>query len=87
MSSQIIYVKDKSEVRVSDKYVYHCSVYRIWKNGAGLMDDKYYVSRTPLNLKKIPSMIKKKGYTIQRYTELDCAPENYLINKGYIRKV
>ena len=66
MSSQKIYEKDKQEVKVYHKFVYCSSVYKIWKQGACILDEKYYVCGKPLNLKKIPKMIKKKGYTIQR---------------------
>lgn len=87
MSSRQIYVKDNHEVAVSHKFVYHSSVYRVWKSGAGLLDDKYYVSNSPLNLKKIPTVIKKKKYSIRRFFELEAAPEEYLITKGYKKKL
>ena len=83
MSSLKVYVKDKQEVTVSPKYVYCSSVYRIWKLGACLLDEQYYVSNKPLNLKKIPKILKKKGYSIHRFINLESAPEDYLIKKGY----
>ena len=83
MSSLIIYVKDEHEVAVSKKFVYHCSVYRIWKRGVCLIDDSYYTSTNALDLKKIPSVLKKKEYSIHRFIELEGAPEEYLITKGY----
>lgn len=83
MSSLKIYVKNNQEVKVSPKFVYCSSVYKIWNQGAGLLDETYYVSSKPLNLKKIPTKLKQKGYTIQRYIQLESAPENYLITKGY----
>lgn len=83
MSSQRIYVKDKQEVRVYHKFIYCSSVYKIWKQGACLLDEKHYVSTKPLNLKKIPKVSKKKDYTIQRFIQLESAPEDYLITKGY----
>ena len=83
MSSLKIYVKYNQEVKVSPKFVYCSSVYKIWNQGAGLLDETYYVSSKPLNLKKIPTKLKQKGYIIQRYIQLESAPENYLITKGY----
>lgn len=83
MSSQIIYVKDRHEVYVSDKYVYYSSVHKMWKMGASLLDERYYVSNSPLNLKKIPKVLKKKDYNIHRFITLEGAPEHYLIKKGY----
>lgn len=86
--ARIVYIKDKQEVYVSPRFVYHSSVYRVWKYGAGLLDDKYYVSTSPLNMKKVPLVVKKRGYTIRRFIELESAPEEYLITKGYkLKKV
>lgn len=83
-----IYVKNNQEVRVSDKFVYCSSIYILWKQGACLIDEVYYASNKPLNLKKIPSKLKKRNYTIQRYIQLESAPENYLITQGYkLKKV
>lgn len=83
MSSSIIYIKDKQEVRVSSKFIYCISVYKIWKNGASLIDEKYYACNNPLLLSKIYRIAKKKDYTLQRFVDLEGAPEDYLINKGY----
>lgn len=87
MNSPKVYIKDRSEIVVSPKFVYCVSTYKIWKQGACLMDEKYYASKQPLNLKKIPTILKKKGYTIQRFIELESAPEEYLIDKGYKQKI
>ena len=67
MSSLKIYVKNNQEVKVSPKFVYCSSVYKIWNQGAGLLDETYYVSSKPLNLKKIPTKLKQKGYTVLVY--------------------
>lgn len=83
MTSQIVYVKDRHEVYVSDKYVYHSSVHKMWKRGAQFLDDRYYTSNSPLNLKKVPKVLKKKDYSIYRFITLESAPENYLIKQGY----
>lgn len=83
MTSQIVYVKDRHEVYVSDKYVYHSSVHKMWKMGAQFLDDRYYISNSPLNLKKVPKVLKKKDYSIYRFITLESAPENYLIKQGY----
>lgn len=87
MSSRQIYVKNNYEVKVSTKFIYHSSVYKVWKSGAGLLDDKYYSCSNPLNLKKIPTILKKKNYSIMRYFELEGAPEQYLITEGYKKKL
>ena len=83
MSSLIIYTKDDDEISVSTKFVYHCSVMRIWKRGVCLISDNYYTTTTPLDIKKVPTILKKKGYSIHRFIELESAPEEYLISKGY----
>lgn len=88
MSSQTVFVKGDHELRVSQRFVYSIDVYRIWKKGACLLSSKYYASPKPLDSKKIPTIVRKKGYVIQRFIELDGAPKNYLINKGYkLKKV
>lgn len=86
MKPKIIYVKDKQEVYVSDKYIYHSSVHKIWKTGACLLDDSYYTCDKPMNLTKVPKFLKKKDYTIHRFIELEGAPEHYLIKKGFKQK-
>jgi hypothetical protein len=55
----------------------------MWRRGASLIDEKYYTSNKPLNIKKIPKLLKKKDYVIQRFINLEGAPEEYLINEGY----
>ena len=47
------YIKNNHEVSVSSKFVYCISIYKLWKQGACLMDEKYYASQNPLDLKKI----------------------------------
>lgn len=86
MNSPKVYIKDRSEVVVAPKFVYCISTYKFWKQGACLMDEKYYANQQPFDLKKIPTILKKKGYTIQRFIKLESAPEEYLINKGYKQK-
>lgn len=83
METPSIYVKDKQEVSVYPKFIYYSTVYKIWKRGACLLEEKYYSSNRPLNIKQIPTIIRKKKYTIQRFIELKNAPEDYLITNGY----
>lgn len=83
MSSQVIFVKDNAQIQVTRKFVYSVDVYKIWKKGACLLSSKYYACSNVLNLKKIPVIVKKKGYTIQRFITLEGAPKEYLIAKGY----
>ena len=88
MSSQTVFVKGDHELRVSQRFVYSIDVYRIWKKGACLLSSNYYASPKPLDSKKIPIIVRKKGYVIQRFIELEGAPKDYLINKGYkLKKV
>lgn len=86
MTSLIVYSKGDQTLRVSKKFVYNESVYKIWNTGAILLKETYYVSNNPINLKRIQKNINKSGYRIQRFIELESAPEEYLINKGYKRK-
>ena len=88
MSSQTVFVKGDHELRVSQRFIYNIDVYKIWKNGACLLSSNYYACPQPLDSKKIPTTVKKKGYIIQRFVELEGAPKDYLINKGYkLKKV
>ena len=77
------YIKGDHTLRVSKKFIYCSSIYKIWARGACLLEEKYYASNNPINFKKVPTNIKKNGYRIQRFIELEGAPENYLIAKGY----
>lgn len=83
MNSWKIYTKNRHSVIVSTKFVYCFTTYKMWKRGASLIDEKYYTSNKPLNIKKIPKLLKKKDYVIQRFINLEGAPEEYLINEGY----
>lgn len=86
MSSLEIYYKGDQFLRVSPKFVYNESVYKIWDRGAVLLKETYYVSKAPMNLKRVQTSIIKEGFRIQRFIELESAPKEYLINKGYKRK-
>lgn len=83
MTSQKIYEKDRIAIRVHDKFIYLCEVYRMWSNGFALEDSKYYASSKPLVLKKKDLVLKKKEYTLRRFFDLEFAPEEYLINNGF----
>ena len=83
MSSQIVFVKSNAQIRVTNKFIYSVDVYKIWAKGACLLEERYYASNNPITFKKIPTNVKKNGYRIQRFIELEGAPENYLIAKGY----
>ena len=78
-----IYVKNNKYVQVSPKFRYCSSIYKIWKKGAYLITEKFYISTTPIKLKNIVNNYKKKNYQIHRFIELESAPEEYLINQGY----
>lgn len=82
MELQKIYVKDGHEIGVASTFIYSSTIYKIWKNGAELVEEKFYSCNRPLNLDKI-KVVRKKGYILQQCFELESAPEYYLINKGY----
>ena len=79
--SQKTYVKNKQIVGVADKFIYCSSVYKLWKDGASLIEEKYYSSDNPIKLKKVK--LKKKDYTLFRFFTLEFAKEDYLINNGF----
>lgn len=82
MELQKIYVKDGHEICVTSAFIYSSTIYKIWKNGASLVEEKSYSCNRPLNLDKI-KIARKKDYILQQCFELESAPEYYLINKGY----
>ena len=79
----MIYEKNNQRITVNDKFIYCSSIYVLWKGGASLIEEKYYSSNKPISLKKKDLKKKKKGYTLQRFFELEYAPEKYLINNGF----
>lgn len=82
MNDPIVYVKNNQEVQVSVKFIYSCDIYKIWSKGACLLDQTYYATINPLKI-KTPNVLKKSGYVIRRFINLESAPEEYLIRKGY----
>jgi len=78
-----LYEKNNQRIVVNDKFIYCDSIYMIWKNGASLIEEKYYSSDKPISLKKKDLKKKKEGYILFRFFELKYAPENYLINNGF----
>ncbi len=80
---QKIYEKDNISVIVNDKFIYHSEVYKLWKGGASLLEEKYYSSDKPIRLKKSDIKVKKKDYILYRFFNLEYAPEEYLINNNY----
>ena len=83
MTSSKIYVKDNIQVITNDKFIYHSEVWKIWKMGAILEEEKYYASPKLLKFKKKDLVLKKKDYSIHRFIELEYAPEDYLVKNGY----
>lgn len=83
MNSPRIYIKKDHTCMASDKFMYSDEIYRIEKNRAYLIQEKYYTSSKTLNVKVIPVLKKFNGCIIQRFFELIGAPEEYLINNGY----
>lgn len=83
MHKPCLYEKNDHRVVVNDKFIYCCTVYMIWKNGASLVEEKYYSSNKPISLKKKDKKKVMKNYILQTFLDLEFAPENYLINNDY----
>ena len=77
----MIYEKIGQKIAVNDKFIYCISVYKLWSNGASIIDEKFYTSTKFITFKK--NILDKKSYKIIRFIELTHAPENYLINNNY----
>lgn len=83
MESHQIYEKDGVRIKVSDKFIYCSEIYQIWSNGASLVDESYYASSKPLKPSKHKMILKKNTYILQRFLDLEFAPETFLINNGF----
>lgn len=79
----LVYEKNGKKVITCDKFIYCSSIYQIWKNGAMMLDEQYYSSNKPIEIKKKDLIKRKKGYIIQRFFDLEYAPEEYLWKEGY----
>ncbi len=83
-TSPRIYEKDELRVVVNEKFIYCSEVYALWKNGAALVDTKYYSSDEPIKMKKKKKGKKEeKNYKLVRFLTLEFAPEEYLINNKF----
>lgn len=78
-----VYKKDKDVITTNDKFIYCVETYLLWKNGASLIDEKYYSVNKPLKLKKKDLLKKEKTYSLCRFVTLEFAPESWLKNEGY----
>ena len=83
MTLPTIYEKDNKRIIVHNKFIYCDSIYMIWKNGASLLEEKYYSSDKPISINKKNLKKKMKGYNLFRFFELEYAPESYLCKEGY----
>lgn len=84
MTSPKIYENDELRVVVNDKFIYCCEVYLVWKNGASLVDTKYYSSQEPIKFKKKKKdKQKNEKYKLVKFVTLEFAPEEYLINNKF----
>lgn len=82
MTSPKIYENDELRVIVNDKFIYCCEVYLLWKNGASLVETKYYSSQEPIKIKK-KKKGKQKDNKLVKFITLEFAPEEYLINNKF----
>lgn len=83
MTSPKIYENNELRVVVNDKFIYCCEVYLIWKNGASLVDTKYFSSDSPIKIKKKKGKQKVEKYKLVKFMTLEFAPEEYLINNKF----
>lgn len=51
-----------------NKYIYRITVYIIWKWGASLIEEKYYSSNKPIEIKN--KVVRKNGYSLQQFVDL-----------------
>ena len=77
-----IYEKDELRVVVNEKFIYCSEVYMLWKNGASLIETKYYSSDEPIKIKKKKKK-QDKNYKLVQFLTLEFAPEEYLINNKF----
>lgn len=84
-TSVAIYEKDDQIVQTHNSFIYEDSIYKVFKGGVSLFEEKQYSTNKPLKLKKKDFINRKKKadeYFI-RFLTLEFAPESYLIKEGY----
>lgn len=84
-TSVAIYEKDGQIVQTHSSFIYEDSIYKVFKGGVSLFEEKQYSTNKPLKLKKKDFINRKKKadeYFI-RFLTMEFAPESYLIKEGY----
>lgn len=86
-TSAVLYEKDGQIVQVNDKFIYEDSIYKVFKEGIALWDEKYYSTSKPLKLKKkdLTNRTKTSTEYLVRYLTLEFAPEKWLITNNYTK--
>lgn len=83
MISPKIYEKENENVVVGDKFMYCSTVYRLLKGRAEMLEEKYYSSNKPIEIKKKDLKQKTKDFILFRFIDLIQAPEEYLLTNHY----
>lgn len=86
-TSAVLYEKNGEIVQANDKFIYEDSIYKVFKGGISLWEEKYYSTNKPLKLKKKDFTNRKKKDTeyLVRYLTLEFAPEKWLIENNYTK--
>ena len=86
-TSAVLYAKDGDIVQVNDKFIYESSIYKVFKGGIALWEEKYNASDKPIKLKKkdLNNRKKKDSEYLVRFFTLEFAPEKWLINNNYLK--
>lgn len=77
------YEKNGQEIGVHDTFVYCSEIYKLWKGGACLLEERYYSSPKLIKLSKKDKTKKFKDYILRRCWDLILAPEEYLLKNKF----
>jgi hypothetical protein len=86
LTTPLIYIKDKQTIQVDteNRFVYETSVYLFYKNYFSLCNQKYFSSKVEIK-GVIGSFFKTRH--IQLCTELIAAPEQWLLDNGFVKYI
>lgn len=76
------YLSGTERIEVMPKFVYEIVVYKIYKDRAELVNNKFFSSSKKLKIKKDIINIKKSDHTISKQIFWIGAPENYILSNN-----
>lgn len=76
------YLSGTERIEIMPEFVYEIVVYKIYKDRAELVNNKFFSSPKKLKIKKDIINIKKLDHTISKQIFWIGAPENYILSNN-----